>query len=242
MPFEADNTETPETTGTSQSDATPETGAPVVQDNNTQEDAPDIDWKQRYEDLRPEADRRASLLADFEGRNGPERQAQALATYAQIELEQEEAAAVADEDDESFDYTDPSDEVAQLREEIAQEREQQQEAEFQQLEADYIESTVEGLEQQHNTQLSDREYELVVNYALANRDSHDGKPDLDGGFVALKEAQDAARQRYLESKNSAALAPTGTAGDRKVNLRSKEDRVKLATEAFEAAEAQKSNL
>jgi len=199
-------------------------------------DSPEeIDWKQRYEDLRPEADRRASLLADIEGRNGPERQEQALAEHARIELAEEEA----EEPEEEYDLPpDPSDEIAEVKQQLAEEREQREEAEFDNLEQEYIEKTVEGLEGNENLKLSEEDYDLVVNYGLAHRDPHDGKPDLEGGLAKLKASWEADRKRYAESKETF-VPPVGTTGEPKINLRDKEARQKLGVEVFEASERHK---
>lgn len=235
MPKEAAAPEAPATTpGTPPAAAAPATGAPPEAPQTESPDA--TDWKARYEDLRPEADRRASLLADIEGRNGPEKQAQALAEHARIELEDEEPAEPEDE----FDLPpDPNEEIAKIRQEMAERDEATKAAEFKRLEQDYIEQTVEGLEAKEKLKLSDEEYQIVVNHGLANRDTHDGKPDLEGGFKALKAAQEAARKRYAKSKNDTALAPVGTTGEPKIDLRNKEARQKLGAEAFEAAERSK---
>ena len=215
--------------------ATPDT---PTQDAPDSQDSPQINYEQRYTQLRSEFDRRNELLADIEGRRGPEAQAQALAQYAQIELESDDPEPELEDE---FDIPDPSAEVAQIRQELAERDEVAQAAEFDRLEAEYIERTVEGLEAQDNLKLSDDEYQIVVNHGLANRDPHDGKPDLEGGFNALKAAQEAARNRYAASKDSAALAPVGATGESKIDLRDKEARQKLATEVFEAAERQKNN-
>ncbi len=229
MPPEAETPEAPINGTPPETPAAPTTEAPA---NGQTESPEEVDWKQRYEDLRPEADRRGSILADIEGRNGPERQAQALAERARIELEDDEEPELEDE----FDLPpDPSEEIAAIRQELAERDEVAQAAEFDQLEAEYIEKTVEGLEGKENLKLSDEEYQIVVNHGLANRDSHDGKPDLEGGFAALKAAQEAARKRYAASKDEAVLAPVGATGEPKIDLRDKEARQKLGREVFEAA-------
>lgn len=225
----------------------PETGtppepnaAPPEAPAEGQPESPDnIDWKQRYEDLRPEADRRASLLADIEGRNGRERQTQALAEHARIELAEEEAE---EPEEDEFDLPpDPSEEIEAIKQQLAERDEVAEAAEFDQLEQDYTERTVESLEESENVKLSDEGYELIVNYGLSHRDPHDGKPDFEGGFKALKAEREAASAAYSRSKDEAALAPVGAKGEQKVDLSNKEARQKLATEAYEAAERAKEN-
>lgn len=236
MPEEAAVPEAPENKGTP-----PETPAapPEAPAEGQPESPEEVDWKQRYEDLRPEADRRGTLLADIEGRNGPERQAQALSEHAQIELGEEEV----EEPEEEFDLPpDPLDEIEAIKRNLAERDEAAQADEIDQLETEYTERTVEELEGKENLKLSEEEYELVVNYGLVHRDPHDGKPDFEGGFKALKAAEEATKKRiaeYAASKDGATLAPVGAAGEAKIDLRDKEARQKLGQEVFEAAERQK---
>lgn len=236
MPEEAE-TQTPEApekdTGTPEP-AAPETGAPA----DVQTETDDTDWRQRYEDLRPEADRRQSLLADIEGRNGPERQREALAQTAGVALEDEEGPDEFDDDDlDEFDdlpsEVDPR--VEELDQRLTQREKAEEEARFQALERDYIEETVEGLEEEFDLpeELTDREYDLVVNYGLSNRDPHDGKPDLKGGMEALIESQKAAQKRYGKSKQDADMPPPGAEGEPKIDMRDPEARKKAGREAFQ---------
>ncbi len=243
MPDEAAVPEAPETSKSGTPPETPAAHTPEAPANGQTESPENIDWKQRaeemekrYNDLRPEADRRASLLADIEGRNGPERQAQALAEHARIELEEEEA----EEPDDEFDLPpDPSDEIAAIKQELAEEREAKQAEEFDRMETEYTESTVEDLADKANLKLNDEEYEVIVNHGFANRDPHNGKPDLEGGIAKLKAIQEAARKSYAKSKDDSVLAPVGATGEPKIDLRNKEQRQKLGREVFEAAERQK---
>jgi len=228
--------------------------APVVEDSPSvpeapaSPDSPTSDSPQvpdgyveekRLKDTQAELTRKSELLADIEGRNGPERQAAALSEHARIELEAEEAEL---EPEEEFELPpDPQEEIEAIRQELAERDEVAAEAEFEQLENRYINETVAQLEESENVKLSKEERDLVVNYGLNHREEHgpeQGKPDLQGGFAALKASQEAFRKRYTESKETF-VPPVGTEGEPKVNLRDKEARQKLATEAFEAAERAK---
>lgn len=214
--------------------ATPE--APESPDTPKADTPDDTDYKQRYEDLRPEFDRRNELLADIEGRNGPERQAAALAEHARIELEDEEA----EEDEDEFDLPpDPSEEIAAIKQELAERDQAAEEAQFDQLEEQYTEETINSLQEEKGIELSAEERSLVENYGFAHRDPHDGKPDFEGGLKALEAGWEAARKRYEASKTDAALAPLGSSGEPKIDLRDKEARQKLGREVFEAAERSK---
>lgn len=237
MPDEAAAPEAPDTGTPPDPNAAP----PAAPAEGQTESPDNIDWKARYEDLRPEADRRASLIADIEGRNGDDRQRAALAETARIELAEEEEEA-EEPDEEEFDLPpDPNERVDQLEQRLAERDEAAKAAEYDQLEQDYTERTVEALEESENMKLSDEGYELIVNYGLSHRDQHDGKPDFEGGFKALKAEREAASAAYSRSKDEAALAPVGSKGEQKVDLSNKEARQKVATEAYEAAERAKEN-
>lgn len=235
MPDEAINAEVP----ARDAGTPPEpTATPPEAPAEAPSESPEIDWKQRYEDLRPEADRRQSVLADIEGRNGSERQAQALAEVARIELEEEEE----EEPEDDFDLPpDPNERIDALERERAEEQEASQEAEFDRLESEYIENVIGGLEENNNLKLSDAQYSFIVNNALANRDPHDGKPDLEGSFNAWKSELESAGQNWLKSKETV-MPPLGTEGEKKITpeiLRNKDKRQQLGAEIYEAAERAK---
>ncbi|MGH2941062.1 MAG: hypothetical protein ACRDPE_23430 [Solirubrobacterales bacterium] len=202
-----------------------------------QDNTPSPDWQAQYEKLRPEADRRASILSAIEGRDGPEAQAQALAQYAQIELQGDDPDPVVEDD--TFNWTDPSEEVAQLRQELEAEKATAAQQQEMAQEAEYVQQTVAGLEAQANMELTDDEYELVVNYGLSHRDSFDGRPDLEGGLNALMASQKAAQKRYLASKQSVQV-PTGSTGEPAIDYRDKDSRLKVAQEVFDANMAKQS--
>jgi len=218
------------------SPTTPE--APAQPDSPTQTESPLIPEgyveEKRLTDTQAELTRKSQLLADIEGRNGPERQQEALAEHARIELEAEE-----EEEPDEYDLPpDPSEEIAQIRQEMAERDEAAQEAQFEQLEQEYCESTIEQLEGAENFKLSDEEYDFVVNRALANRDPHDGKPDLEGSFKAFRSSILARNKGIYDSKETV-VPPIGTEGEPKVDLRDKEARQAYARKVFEAAERAK---
>lgn len=219
----------PEDSGTPTDAAVPDAPAPESTDSQT---APDnIDWKQRYEDLRPEADQRASILADIRGQNGPERQAQVLREQAQIELEAEEEEAPDD------DYLDPGEAALQrteaLEQRLAEQQQQSEAAEFDRLEDQYITKTIKDLEGEHGVTLSDKEKRFVKNDALANR-LQDDRPDLEGAMETLIEFKKAERNAVVNGKKDAPMAPVGTAGEDKLDLSDDETRQKYMAEVFES--------
>lgn len=218
------------------SPSTPEAPAPPDSPTTDSPEVPDgYVQEKRLTDTQAELTRKSEVLADIEGRNGPERQQAALSEHARIELEAEE-----EEEDDDFDLPpDPNEEIAKIRQEMAERDEASQEAEFNQLEQQYCESTVEGLEGSEKFKLSDEEYDFVVNRALANRDDHDGKPDLEGSFKAFQRSVLDRSKGIFDSRDEVVMPPVGTEGEQKIDLRDKEARQEYATKAYEAAERAK---
>lgn len=188
----------------------------------------EIDWKQRYEDLRPEADRRASTIADLEGKNGPERQAEALRQF-NVELEPDEEDEPLDDD-----LRDPIEEIDQMREEQRTQAEEAEDAEFNRLESKYLEESVEKIEADTEAKYNDEEYGFIVTHALANR-GEGGRPDIDGGINALKAIQTQAQEKYRKSKRTAP-PPLGTEGEKKIDLKDPEARRQYMKEVVDAEE------
>lgn len=200
---------------------TPESDSPKVPDGYIEES--------RYKELQAEFTRRNEQWADIEGRNGPERQAAALQEHARIELEDEEA----EEPDDEFELPpDPSEEIAEIRQELAERDEAARAAEEDRLETRHCDETISDLEESENFKLTEKEYDFVVNRALANRDPHDGRPDLEGSFKAFKESIQERNNGYLQSKDTF-VPPVGSEGEPKIDHRDKEQRQKLGTEIFE---------
>lgn len=207
-----------------------DTSTEVTQEetSSAQEQTPSIDYEQRYNDLRPEFDRKNQLLAAAEGHQGSEAQAAALQQLG-VEVEFEEEQKANDE------YVDPDDRIDQLEARIAQEAQARQDVEFQQLEAAYCEDTLKALESEADVELTEAQARLVTNDALANRDA-DGKPDLKGAFDELKGIRSQARDSYRQSKIAAAAAPVGTAGEEKIDLSNPEERQRYMAELLDAEE------
>jgi hypothetical protein len=220
---------------------TPTPDAPEAPTQDTpeadQQTAPSTDWEQRYNSLRPEFDRTNQLVAAARGDHGPEAQAEALRQFG-IELQQEEEAQQDPYDSEFADPAEQALQKAEALEQLLAERDEQAEVQrFDQLEEEYIAATISELEAQEGLNLSEKEKKLVRNNALANR-LQDDRPDLEGAFADLKDIQSAARDRYLKSKKTAALAPIGTAGEDKIDLRDPEARQKKMAEIIAAEEGE----
>jgi len=190
-------------------------------------------WEQRYNDLRPEFDRRNALLSAAEGQQGPEAQAQAL---RQLGVEVEMAEAEDDKDDEFLSDVERLEQrLAAQEEKFTQREQQEQEAHFQKLEESFIESTLSEIEGKENVKLSERETKVVVNNALANR-LENGEPDLQGAFDDLKGIKSAARDEYLASKKAPA-PPIGAAGEDKIDFSNPDARRKFMADDFNARQA-----
>jgi hypothetical protein len=207
--------------------AAPEEGKPAEVPAGTD------NWEQRYNDLRPEFDRRNALLTAAEGQQGPEAQAQALRQLGiEVQMEEEEEA-------EPDPWEDPTERLEQRltaqEERLTQREEKEQQEHFAQLEDQYIKSTLGEIEGKENVKLSDAEKRVVRNAGLANR-LEDGRPDLQGAFDDLKGIKSAAAEEYRASKNTP-LPPVGSAGEEKLDTRNPEQRRAFMLKDFEARQA-----
>lgn len=195
-------------------------------------EVPADQWEQRYNDLRPEFDRRNALLSAAEGHQGPEAQAQALRQLG-VEVEM----APEEEDDDL--YEDPTERLEKRLEaqeqKIVEREEKEQEDHFQQLEENYIASTLSEIEGKESVKLSEREKKIVRNNALANR-LEDGRPDLEGAFDDLKGSWTERQANYRASKDSTP-APLGSAGEEKIDFSNPKARRKFMAEDFKARQA-----
>ncbi len=189
---------------------TPNPEVPVSPDTPNPESTDNIDYKQRYEALRPEFDQRNQFHAAIEGRHGADAQAEALRSIG-IEIDFEDPDPVPDD---FFNEPDPSEEVAQLRREMQEAQSAQAEAQAEAAEAQYIQQQVENLEAQANMKLTDEEYELVVNYGV-NHLLIPMMPDLEGALNHLRAAEQAMQENEYCSRKTAIQVPTGSTGVRK---------------------------
>jgi hypothetical protein len=192
---------------------------------------PTEDYQKRYDDLRPQYDRTMSELQqhkEFLGQlANPETQAEALRQLG-LELDQQEAP----DDDE---YVDPEErlnsQLEQVQNWIQAQEEERDHQELIELQAQYLDQNISAIEKQHG-QLSDGEKEAIALLALELEDDG-GLPDVNAAYEKLVAAAEARSKRYIESKK-APKAPTGTAGEKPVNLDSADARAKLAAEIIEA--------
>jgi len=197
---------------------------PVAEVEETEAEAPanTDNWEQRYNDLRPEFDRRNQLLTAAEGHQGPDAQAQALRQLGvEVELEQEEEA--------QDDWVDPDERIDRLEQAIAERDQAAEESQWAAKEESFIDSTLTELESSEGVKLTDPELQFVVTNALSDRDPQSGEPNLKGAFDAIKEIRKEAGTQYLASKKTPA-APLGSAGEQKIDFKDGAQRRKFMAE------------
>ena len=216
-----------------QSEETP--GIESGPDNGTPAESPDIDFEQRYNDLRSEFDRRnqqyseaEQLQAALSGAAGPEAQAQVLAAFG-IELEGEEA----DEFDD-LDEFDPDARIDRLEALLEEQQMAAQEEAMAEAEVEYLTEGIEALEQQEGREFSDQEIATLASIARANPDQN-GVPDLEAAHAHLTELIQDRQSAWVQSKK-AKRPGSGIAAGRAVDLDNEEERVQFMADRLAAAE------
>lgn len=183
-----------------------------------------FDFKQGYEQLRPEYTRTTQDLSEakqrlsdyesfLEALSDPDTQAEALASLG---FEMETGATQKDESE----FQDPLEkEVEYLRgvvDELRQGREleavSQQEQEVLDLRDDFIGESITAIEEQFEMKFDGKDEEVLGNLAIAMSDT-DGVPDVQGAFAALYGEEgllERQRSQWIDSKVGAFSAPFGT--------------------------------
>lgn len=216
-----------------QSEETP--GIESGPDNGTPAETPDIDFEQRYNDLRSEFDRRnqqyseaEQLQAALSGAAGPEAQAQVLAAFG-IELEDEQP----DEFDDLDDF-DPDARIDRLEAMLEEQQMAAQEEAMAEAEVEYLTEGIERLEQQEGREFSDQEIATLASIARANPDEN-GVPDLEVAHAHLTELIQDRQSAWVQSKK-AKRPGSGIAADRAVDLDNEEARIQFMADRLAAAE------
>lgn len=190
-----------------------------VTDGTSEEDA--INWKQRYEDLRPHADRALSEAQQhremIERLQDPETAAEEFARLG-YEIPTEEP-----DDEELTPYEEIQRELAELKGfktsfEQQREQEAQQQADYQ-----HVTQALQGIEERLGYDLPDEVANHIGNTALFNRDDK-GHPDVQGVYDRFQQAAKADQQRRVKKRRKAATPPGGTPGQTKVDLRDQDAR------------------
>ena len=205
----------------------PENGIPA--------DSPEIDFEQRYNDLRSEFDRRnqqyseaEQLQAALSGAAGPEAQAAILAQFG-IELE--------DDEDMGFDELnefDPDSRIDRLESMLEEQQMAAQEEAMAEAEVDYLTDGIEALEQQEGREFSDQEIAILASVARANPDDN-GAPDLAVAHAHLTELLNDRQSAWVQSKK-AKRPGSGVAAEKAADLDNDEARVQFMADRFAAAE------
>lgn len=209
-------------------DGGPEEGIPA--------DSPEIDFEQRYSDLRSEFDRRNQQYAEAEqlqaalsGAAGPEAQAAILAQFG-IELEDDEEF---DEFDELAEF-DPDTRIDRLEAMLEEQQVAAQEEAMAEAEVDYLTDGIETLEQQEGREFSDQEIAVLASVARANPDEN-GVPDLAVAHAHLSELLQDRQSAWVASKK-AKRPGSGMAAERAADLDNDEARVQFIADRIAAAE------
>lgn len=206
-------------------------------DNGTPDATPDIDFEQRYNDLRSEFDRRNQHYAEAEqleavlaGEAGPEAQAQALAAFG-IELEGDEEF---DEFDDELDEYDPDARIDRLESFLEEQAMAAEEEAMAEAEQEYLAEGLGILEEQEGREFSDQELETLVSIAVANPDDQ-GIPDLAFAHQHLNDLIQDRQSAWVQSKRSGRVPGSGVAADKAVDLDNEETRVQYMADRIEAA-------
>lgn len=207
------------------------------EDNGTPDATPDIDFEQRYNDLRSEFDRRNQQYAEAEqleavlaGEAGPEAQAQALAAFG-IELEGDEEF---DEFDDELDEYDPDARIDRLESFLEEQQMAAEEEAMAEAEQEYLAEGLGILEEQEGREFSDQELETLVSIAVANPDDQ-GVPDLAFAHQHLNDLIQDRQQAWVQSKRSGRVPGSGVAAEKAVDLNDEEARVQWMADRIEAA-------
>lgn len=209
---------------------TPDAPEPETEDGTRDEpDAPDtpdesqVDYEQRYNDLRPEYDRSQQVLAALQGRHGPDAQAEVAEALG---LQQGEETEPDDE------YDDPEERIERLESYLAEQEQYAERDALQQAEAHWLTDNLSQLEKKEGVELSDDERDIIKAVATANR-FEDDQPDIEGAYKRHVAAAEAQHKRYLASKQAPKVG-VGTAGQKKIDLSDPDIRRQHMAEIMEA--------
>jgi hypothetical protein len=202
---------------------TPQAPDEAASQETPAEDAPEVNWQERYENLQPEYTRATQEAAQY-------RQVLELARQGDPEALDYLGLSIAEEDDadedDLEDFEDPNDKrIAQLEQVIAeqlqgQEQAQQQEA-FQEFVDDQLANQLATIENEYG-QLDDADAEFLLELAQAMPDEN-GVPDLIRAYAVDQDRLDAKREGWVSSKRSP-QAPSGASPSSQPDLDDKQQR------------------
>lgn len=202
-----------------------DTPSPAVPDTGTHgaPQSPEVNFEQRYNDLRSQFDRTTPLAKNWERlQNDPDFQSQVLQELG-YEIDG------GDPDPNPQEFLDPSDQrVAQLEAELAEMRawrgQQDQQAQLEALEA-HVEgqlSQIPGLE--------DSDKDWIVARAVALPPAEDGTPDIGTAYEEFQALEQAMQKRWVQSKRTSHVSAVGQPGTQTPNLDDDQQRVAYMAE------------
>lgn len=201
-----------------------------------QQDTPDevVNYRERYESLRPEFDRKSQAYAEAQSiLQDPEK----LAAYWQ-----EQGYGADEEDDDTFQEeavdSHTYQELQQLRQETAALKEwraQQEQAASQQSEIAFIDEQLASVENEHG-EISDKAAEWIGNRSLVQRDEQ-GRPDVAKAFEEFRSILEEDRQKYVKTKKVPSRPGSGAAAVEQVDKTTRKGRVNLLTQRMDELEA-----
>jgi hypothetical protein len=218
---------------------TEETPGPVSgpEDNGIPANSPEIDYEQRYSDLRSEFDRRNQQYSEAErlqvalsGQAGPDAQAQALRAFG-IELEDEEADQFNE-----LDEFDPDARIDRLEAMLEEQQAAAEQEAYVEAETEFLTEGIESLEQSEGREFSDQEIAILASVARANPNEQ-GLPDLQVAHAHLSELLQDRQSAWVESKKAARRPGSGIAAERAADLDNDEARVQFIADRIAAADA-----
>lgn len=202
-------------------------------DEGSLDDSPEIDFEQRYNDLRPEFDRRSQALSQAEqmqealsGLAGPEAQAQALRSLG-IELED-------DQEDDYYEDDDPDTRLDRLEQTIEQQQAMAEQQAYVEAEQEFLVEGIEALEQREGREFSEQEVAILASVARANR-LENGTPDLSLAHDHLSDLLTERQKSWIESKRGGRKPGSGVAAGKAADLNDPEARVQFMADRIEAA-------
>jgi hypothetical protein len=204
---------------TSQSEpAAPDTGTPAPESTEDSSTAPEqeINYEQRYEDLRSHNSRVEQENAEFrrfvEALSDPERQGQVLSAFG-IDLEDDQQATL----DEDSTWEDRFNRIEQSLDAQAYEKEL---AQVNELEEAYIGQELGRLDpkQQWDQKYEDQVVRLSYSYA-----DEDGIPDLEAAHKALQGVVESQREGWIQTKRTDQVA-SGASASKEFNLDDRKER------------------
>lgn len=205
----------------------PESGTPADQPQ-------DINWEQRYNDLRPEFDRRAQEVSEYRqlheilaGNAGPEARAEALSALG-VELQDDDSYENENDDD-------PEARLERVEQALEQQKAEAERSARQSAEDDFLVEGIEALEGHAGREFTEQEITVLADVARANRDEH-GVPDLEKAYSHLEGLLKASKESWIASKKVSRSPGSGIAASEAVDLNDPEARVRQMAALMEQAD------